>query len=127
MMSGVYTATTEIAGKTLTSTVDVSNIMPKPVVSIDAASSTKVDVSWQPVLGAKQYHAMLHNSLGTVSYALFTDRTSVSFEDFKAPLDATQGFSVTVAAASEKVYDPVLGDIVPVKLAGSQTEVTGIF
>jgi hypothetical protein len=127
MMPGVYTATTEIAGKTLTSTVDISNIMSKPIVSIDSASSAKVDVSWQPVPGAKQYHAVLNNGLGTVSYSLFTDRTSVSFEDFNAPLDTTESFSVTVAAASEKVYDPAVGDIIPVNLIGSQTEVPSIF
>jgi hypothetical protein len=127
MMPGVYTATTTLAGKTLTSSVDVSNIMAKPVVSIDAASSVKVDVSWRPIPGAKQYYAVLYNDLRTVAYTLFTDRTSVSFEDFKVPLDTTQNFAVSVNANSEKVYDPAVGDIVPVNLIGSQTEVTGIF
>jgi hypothetical protein len=127
MMPGVYTATTTLAGKTLTSTVDVSNIMAKPVVSVDAASSAKVDVSWRPIPGAKQYYATLYNELNTVYYRMITDRTSVSFEDFKVPLDTTQNFSVTVAAVSEKVLDPAGGDIIPVNLAGSQTEVTSIF
>jgi hypothetical protein len=127
MMPGVYTATTTIAGKTLTSTVDISNIMPTPVVSIDAASSAKVDVSWRPIPGAKQYYAVLYNDLRTVAYPLFTDRTNVSFEDFKVPLDTTQNFAVSVNAVSEKVYDPAVGDIVPVNMMGSQTEVTSIF
>ena len=127
MMPGVYTATTTLAGKTLTSSVDISNIMAKPVVSIDAASSVKVDVSWRPIPGAKQYYATLYNDLRTVAYTLFTDRTSVSFEDFKVPLDTTQNFAVSVNANSEKVYDPAVGDIVPVNLIGSQTEVTSIF
>jgi hypothetical protein len=127
MMPGVYTATTTLAGKTLTSSVDISNIMPTPVVSIDAASSAKVDVSWRPIPGAKQYYAVLYNDLGTVSDRIFTDRTNVSFEDFKVPLDTKQNFNVTVAAVSEKVYDPAVGDIIPVNLRGSQTEVTSIF
>jgi hypothetical protein len=127
MMPGVYTATTKIAGKTLTSTVDISNIMPTPVVSVDAASSDKVDVSWRPIPGAKQYYAVLYNNLNTVAYPIFTEKTNVSFEDFKAPLDTAQNFSVSVMAVSEKVYDPAVGDIIPVNLAGSQTEVTGIF
>jgi hypothetical protein len=127
MMSGVYTATTTIAGKTLTSTVDISNIMPQPVVSIEAASSARVDVSWRPIPGAKQYYAVLYNDLRTVAYPLFTDRTSVSFKDFKTPLDTAQNFSVSVNAVSEKVLDSAGGDIIPVNLAGSQTEVTGIF
>jgi hypothetical protein len=127
MMPGVYTATTTLAGKTLTSSVDISNIMAKPVVSVNAASSAKVDVSWRPIPGAKQYYAVLYNDLRTVAYPLFTDRTSVSFEDFKVPLDTTQNFAVSVNAVSEKVYDPSVGDIVPVNMMGSQTEVTSIF
>ena len=127
MMPGVYTATTKIAGKTYTSSVDISNIIPTPMVSVDSASSSKVDVSWQPIPGVKQYYAVLYNDLRTVAYPIFTEKTSVSFEDFKAPLDTTQNFSVSVNAVTEKVYDPIVGDIIPVNLMGSQTEVTNIF
>jgi hypothetical protein len=123
---GIYKATTEIAGKTYTSTVDVSNFMPLPDVLVNATAD-KVDVSWQAVPGAKGYYVSLYNQLSQIYYQIFTEQTSVSFEDFESPLDTTQTFSVSVQAYSEKVYDPVVGDIIPVNLMTSYTEVSDIF
>jgi hypothetical protein len=127
---GVYTATTQISGKTYTSTLDVSmsKILPRPVISVTSATADKVDVFWETVPGAKEYYIQLRDDLNTY-YDAYTTQTNVSFSDFEIPLDTTKNFTVSVSAMSsmQSTYFPENGDLLPINYNYSHEEVVDIF
>jgi hypothetical protein len=126
---GVYTATTQISGKTYTSTLDVSmsKMLPRPVISVTSAFADKVDVSWETVLGAKEYYIQLRD--GESFYSAYTTQTNVSFSDFEIPLDPSKNFVVSVSAMSsmQSTYFPENGDLLPINYNYSHEEVLDIF
>lgn len=128
--SGVYTATTQISGKTYTSVLDVSmsKMLPRPVISVTSATADKVDVSWQPVPGAKEYYVQLRDDVDTF-YEVYTTETKVSFSDFQIPLGTTRNFTVAVSAMSsmQSTHFPEKGDLLPINYSYSHEEVVEIF
>jgi hypothetical protein len=127
---GVYTATTQISGKTYTSTLDVSmsKMLPRTVISVTSASADKVDVSWEAVPGAKEYYIHLRDDANTY-YDAYTTQTNVSFSDFELPLDTSKNFTVSVSAVSsmQSTYFPENGDLLPINYNYSHEEVVDIF
>lgn len=103
---GTYKATVQVDGKSYTSSVDidVTRRLPLAVISVSSASADRVDASWTPVPGAKQYYVKLYDE-DTDLYTFYTEETGISFTDFEEPLDMTKQYYLGVEAFSEQLYD----------------------
>jgi hypothetical protein len=127
---GVYTATTQVSGKTYTSTLDVSmsKMLSRPVVSITSASADRIDVSWEPVRGAAEYYIQFMDYAGSFYYA-YTTETNVSLSNFQAPLDTTKNYTLSVYAMSsmQSTYFPENGDLLPINYNNSQEDIVVSF